>query len=106
MERRHFTHFRIAGFTYYDAPIVFNELAIGSTLRLVPEDNNQYDRHAVAVFYGKYKLGYIPRTDNNAISKLLRQGHTDIFETRVQRISPEESPENQIQAIVYLLPAG
>lgn len=104
MEKRHFNHFHLAGFTYYDGPVVFDKLKIGTQLQLVAEAGNTYDGHAVAVYYKEYKIGFIPRNENNAISKLLEMGYGEIFDARIQRISPHENPENQIQVIVYLLP--
>ncbi|HOE04981.1 MAG TPA: HIRAN domain-containing protein [Bacteroidales bacterium] len=105
MERRHFIHCRIAGFTFYEAPVVFSELSVGTELQLVAEPDNHYDAHAVAVFFNQHKLGFLPRNENNAVSKLLEMGYADIFETRIQRISPASEPENQVQIIVYLKPA-
>lgn len=34
MKRRHFTNFDIAGFTYWDGALVFQELSIGTELYL------------------------------------------------------------------------
>jgi hypothetical protein len=104
MKRRHFIHSNIAGFTYYDGPVAFSELKIGTQLQLVPEPENRYDPKAVMVMFGDLKLGYLPRGQNSEISKLLEMGYTNLFETRVQRIDPEEYPENQVGIIVYLLP--
>jgi hypothetical protein len=104
MKRRHFANFHIAGFTYNDGPVIFNELKIGTILQLQRDANNQYDAKAVAINYGEHKLGYIPRNENDAISKLLEQGYSDIFEVRIQSINPTDNPEQQVKVIVYLLP--
>ncbi|HOT13998.1 MAG TPA: HIRAN domain-containing protein [Bacteroidales bacterium] len=106
MERRHLTHFNIAGFTYYDGPIVFNELKIGTELRLVAEPDNRYDPKAVALYFGEHKLGFVPRGENSPISKLLEQGYAEIFETRIQRINATDHPENQVGVVVYLKKNG
>lgn len=91
MKTRHFINFHIAGFTYYDGAEVFDELKIGTRLTLQAEPTNHFDNHAVAVFYGEYKLGYVPRTHNNALSKLLECGYSDILETVIQRVTPEDT---------------
>jgi hypothetical protein len=101
MERRHFTNFDIAGFSYYDGPIAFSELKIGTELQLVPEFNNPYDPKAVIIQYKEYKLGYVPRGENDHISKLLEMGYNP-FEVRIQRIDPTAKPEQQIGLVVYL----
>ncbi len=102
-KRRHFQNFDIAGFSYWDGAIVFNELKIGTELRLERESENQYDPKAVAIYFGEAKLGFVPRNCNDAISKLCEAGYTDIFDVRINRITPDESPEDQIGVIVSLI---
>lgn len=102
MKRRHFANFDIAGFTYWDGTLIFQELSIGTELHLKREDNNKFDPYAVAIYYKEYKLGFIPRSMNKEISKFCEQGYSNIFEVRINRISPEDDPENQVGVIVYL----
>ena len=102
-KRRHFQNFDIAGFSFWDGAIVFNELKIGTELRLERESENQYDPKAVAIYFGEAKLGFVPRTCNDAISKLCEAGYTDIFDVRINRVSPEEQPEDQIGVIVSII---
>jgi len=69
---------------------------------LVLEPENPYDAHAVALYFKKTKIGYIPRVNNKEISKLLEAGYADLFTVKINRISPEEDPENQISIVVFL----
>lgn len=101
-QRRHYTTFHIAGFSYWDGCIVFNELKIGTELTLQREEDNKFDPYAVAIYYGEHKLGFIPRNENHEISKFLELGHTDLFELRINRITPDAQPESQVGVIVYL----
>ncbi|MEJ5265311.1 MAG: HIRAN domain-containing protein [Bacteroidales bacterium] len=102
MERvKHFMHCNIAGFSYYEGALVFNELTIGTELTLNIEPDNKFDPHAVAVYYGHTKLGYLPADKNEVIHLLLEMGH-DIFETRIQKIDPTANPENQVHVIIYV----
>jgi hypothetical protein len=100
--REHLAHFSIAGFTYYEGVLAFNDLKIGTELRLVPEPTNQYDPRAIAIFYKEHKLGFVPRSENRILYKLMKVGF-DQFEVRVQRLAPEEDPEQQISVIVHLV---
>ncbi len=102
MKRKHFINFDIAGFTYWEGALVFNELNIGTVLQLKQEPDNKFDPYAVAIYYGEYKLGFVPRKENLQISKLLEMGYGSIFEILIQRINANEDPENQIGAIIYL----
>lgn len=69
---------------------------------MVLEPENPYDAHAVALYFKKTKIGYIPRVNNKEISKLLEAGYADLFTAKINRISPEEDPENQIGIVVFL----
>lgn len=102
MERKHLLNCNIAGFTYYDGPIVFKQLGIGTALQLVAEQENQYDPNAIALYFGKSKLGFIPRDNNKTLSLFFEQGYGDIFETYINRIAPDAYPENQVGVVVYL----
>ena len=102
MKRLHFTNFDLAGFTYWEGAIIFDKLTIGTQLRLDREPDNKYDAKAVAVYYKGHKLGYVPRSNNSEISKLCDQGYADIFDTRINRISPSEHAESQLGIVVHI----
>ena len=91
--------FNLAGFMYYDGVEVFNELKIGTELRFVPEPENRHDEYAVAIYLNDTKLGFVPRGENKIISKLLHIGH-DVFTVKINRLSPEEHPNNQVGVVV------
>lgn len=102
MKKIHYASFHIAGFGYWEGCEAFEQLKIGKKLELVREEENKYDPCAVAIYFGAYKLGYIPRGDNREISIILDMGWDNIFETRITRISPDVHPESQIEVIVYM----
>ncbi len=104
-QRRHHSTFDIAGFTYWEGCIVFNELKIGTILRLVREQENKFDAYAVAIYFGEHKIGFIPRGANKEISKFLELGYNQIFEARINRISPDAHPEQQVGVIIFINPA-
>lgn len=66
------------------------------------EPENPYDAHAIALYFKKTKIGYIPRANNKEISKLLEAGYGDILLAKISRVSPQEHPENQIWITVFL----
>ena len=103
MKRIHFVNFEIAGFSYWDGAMVFNELKIGTQLRIEREEDNKYDPKAVAIYYGDSKLGFVPRSYNSELSKLCEAGYSSIFDIRVNKVSPEEEPENQIGVIICII---
>jgi hypothetical protein len=102
MKRKHLLNCNIAGFTYYDGPIVFKQLEVGTALQLVDEQENRHDPNAIALYFGKSKLGFVQRDSNKTLSLFFEQGYDDIFEAYINRITPDEHPENQIGVVVYL----
>ena len=50
--------FHIAGFQYTDGALVLGDLKAGDKLTLCAERDNPHDPEAVAIYYGKTKLGY------------------------------------------------
>lgn len=109
-QRLYFIHFDLAGFSYYDGALVFDQLHIGSQLHLQYERDNPHDEHAVAVYFDsinsecRTKLGYVPSQHNKTIAKLCQMGYADIFDVRVVRVNAGAHPERQISVTVHLLP--
>ena len=79
---RHFLNFEIAGFTYWDGCMALAELKPGAELSLVREEENKFDPYAVAIYYGEYKLGFVPRKVNQQLCQFLELGYGDIFDAR------------------------
>ena len=99
---RHFSNFFIAGFTYWEGCMAIPELKIGAQLRLVRERENGFDPNAVAIYYDEYKLGFVPRSENELIAKFLDLGYSKIFDLRVQRISQDTHPEKQVGVVLFI----
>ena len=100
---RLFDSFYIAGFQRYDGAFVFNQLAVGTTLSLVPEFDNPYDPDAIALYLNGEMLGYVPRDRNEVLAQLLYFGHSDVFECRVLQVNPENEPWKQVRVGIYVL---
>lgn len=95
----------LAGRQYHDADEVWEDLHVGTELRLVRDLDNRYDPQAVAVVYSKkyddgetedFLVGYIPRDANDTVAGLLEMGWTNVFECRISRIDPEVHYERQV----------
>lgn len=103
VKKVHLDNFHIAGFGYWEGCEAFEHLKIGTQLELVREADNAFDPYAVAIYYGDYKLGFIPRGSNHDISKYLDMGLGDIYDVRITRITENAAPENQVEVIVNIL---
>lgn len=82
--------------------MVINELKPGAKLDLVRDAHNPFDPRAVAIYYGNTKLGYIPKNHNEDISTFLDMCHTDLFDARVQSVSPDNHPESQVRVVIFI----
>lgn len=74
--------FYLAGVRYYlgcdktDCEKVTN-VNVNDVLKLVPEPENKKDKHAIAVYDGNKKVGYIPRYYNKQILKRLKNENNE-----------------------------
>jgi hypothetical protein len=64
----------VAGFQHYDGPDAVSLLETNMALQLNREPHNSYDKNAVEVWIGDAKLGYVTRSDNKTIAKLMDEG--------------------------------
>jgi len=100
-EHIYYKSMHIAGFKYYEGAFVFSDLNVGQRLEMVADPSNQYDDNAVEFHFEGKKIGFIPRSKNYSISKMLLAGH-EIFEAVVQQLSPNENPERQVRVGIFI----
>ena len=101
-KRKHYLYCNIAGFMYWDGCEAFGELEVGKKLELVRESENKYDPEAVAIYFKDFKLGFVPRGDNECLSHFLDMGYTDLFEVRVARLCEDAHPDKQVFVNIYI----
>ena len=96
----------LAGRKYHDADEVWDDLKVGTALKLERDKENRFDPYAVMVVFEKekeeYLLGYIPRGENETISNFLEMGWANIFECRISKIDPEVHPETQVHLTIKI----
>jgi hypothetical protein len=85
----------LAGFQYHSGPNVWPLLRLGQPLRLVRELQNHYDERAVAVYWGDYKLGYVPRGENAAVAQMLDRAEQRLQATIVW-LAEDSNPWNRV----------
>lgn len=66
----------IKGWQYHAGNRCITQLQEGAKLQLQCEPDNLHDKNAVAVYWQQYKLGYVPRYENTAVSQMLNRGET------------------------------
>lgn len=63
--------FFVAGFRYYKGMELLGQMNEGDQLELVREPENEYDDCAIALYWNKGKIGFIPRDENALLSRLI-----------------------------------
>ncbi|MCS6935434.1 MAG: HIRAN domain-containing protein [Chitinophagales bacterium] len=74
-------HTVVAGTSYRDIHRVEDELYPGIELSMVREPDNEQDGFAVKILLHDYHIGYLPRTKNEVIARLMDAGKS--FTARV-----------------------
>lgn len=76
---------RVNGECYYDAAECIGDLTPGDVVQLRREPSNRYDSRAIEVLDGRIrKLGYIARSDNSAVARMMDAGET--LQARITRL--------------------
>ncbi len=63
----------IAGYGYYQNLDLLSQMALGDSLQLQREPDNRHDTSAIIVYWHDRKIGYVPRVNNLALSRLMDQ---------------------------------
>ncbi len=90
----------IAGFQYYNGPELEKLLKENDKLTLQRQAENPHDYFAVEIFYKSQKLGYLPRTDNKIIARMMDQGER--LKAKIGSIAPDAHPFSRVKVRVYL----
>lgn len=102
MKRKYFTQTRVAGFQYGEGLLCYDELKVGAELTMVRDLKNLFDPNAIALYKGEYKIGYLPKSGNEGYANLMDMGWTDLFEVRINKVDPDEHPEEQIGITIFI----
>src|SRR4051794_40354696 len=65
----------VAGTSYHNLDEIETQLNLNDRLLLIRESENEHDKFAVAIYTSRReKLGYLPRSKNETIARLLDAG--------------------------------
>lgn len=111
-KKKYFMDCHLAGRKYHDADEVWDELKVGTILKLERDKENYTDPYAVAVIIERkdkkgevedqFRIGYIPRDENETIASFLEMGWAEIFECRISKLNPDAHPENQVHLTIKI----
>ncbi len=92
--------FSVAGFQYYNGTKLIHRMQTGEQLALKAESGNPYDEYAVRIECRGAMIGYVPRSDNRHIHRLLRQGAR--LTCHVVEVNRQAPPWHQVRVEVML----
>ena len=89
-----------AGLRYHEAKAVWEEMQVGDSLTLVREPENPYDARAVRVEWHGHTLGYIPRTENEAVARQMYRGNP--LQARLTKLLYYRNHRRKLELEVFL----
>lgn len=90
----------LAGFRYYDARALWDEMKVGDALTLAREPTNPHDVNAVRVEWNGHVLGYVPRRENADVARQLDRGAP--LKARISQLQLSRSPSKRIEFEIYV----
>ncbi len=94
----------VVGLQFYDYARIARHIQVGDELELVREQMNIHDNHAIAVYCGGEKIGFIARENNQMLSRMLE--HDVALEAYVVEHDKTKSVykgDGRLMANVYML---
>lgn len=92
----------IRGFRFSEGPHLLSEMKEGDMLELVREPENAHDHCAIALHYNDHHVGYIPREDNELLSRLLDAKVIDLM-AEITHLKLEAAAWENVHIAVYVL---
>jgi len=81
---------------------VFPQLQKDTVLKMQRDPNNQYDENAIGIYYQDVRIGWVPRTMNTIISRLMDAGKA--FFCRVSNLNAQDNTTwKQIDCNIYMV---
>jgi hypothetical protein len=90
----------VAGFRYHEGLDIMSYLQPGDEVQLIAEPGNPYDEWAVRIEHRKSRIGYLPRGQNQVVSRLLQRGAPGEIKCRITAVDPETVPWEAVKVQV------
>jgi HIRAN domain len=90
----------LAGFTYSEAPQLWQRMQVGDALALTREPDNAHDARAIRVEWQGHKVGYVPRAQNAAVAWAMDRGAS--LSARISRLLPHANPRKRVEFEVFV----
>lgn len=92
----------IRGFRFSEGPELLSEMKEGDMLELVREPDNPHDPCAIALHFNDHHVGYLPREDNEMLSRLLDASVINLM-AEITHLKREAAAWENVHIAVYVL---
>lgn len=92
--------FCVAGFQYHEGPRWLSRISHGDAVILRAEPENPHDAGAIRLEWKGRHLGYVPRTRNGLLVRLLSQGAP--VQGRITAVAPSAEPWQAVEVAIIL----
>jgi hypothetical protein len=91
----------VAGFQCRQGELLWALMRRDDRLALVREPDNEYDSKAVRIDWSRFKLGYVPRIENHAVSQMLDRGEK--LAAKIVELRRSRNPWNRMQVAIEMV---
>lgn len=92
----------IRGFQYYEGPKLLAQMHEGDLLELVREPHNPHDGYAIALHFNQHRIGYLPRENNEIVSRLLDANAVELH-AEITHLNKAAASWENVSVAIYLL---
>lgn len=104
----------VAGWCFHDLEDMWDELYVGTPLALVRDRKNKHDLNAVALvladdydgdpedFDFNFIIGYVPKTENEMIAKMMDMGWSDAFTAELTTVKNHGAYADRLRMTIYI----
>ncbi|TAE36271.1 MAG: hypothetical protein EAY66_07495 [Sphingobacteriales bacterium] len=92
----------VRGFRFYDGETMLNAMKEGDMLELVREPDNTYDNCAIALYYNRQKIGFVPAESNEVLSRLMDAKVVEL-QAEITHLEKKAQAWENVHIAVYVL---
>lgn len=90
----------VRGFKFYGGLKILDQVKEFDVLELVREPENKYDKNAIAIYYNKLKIGFVPAEENDILCVLM-DANLIPLRAEVTRIEPQAATWENVHIGIY-----
>jgi hypothetical protein len=91
----------LAGFQFHAGKDVWEQLKVGDGVTLMREPDNPHDPRAVRIEWQGRQLGYLPRTENEAVAAAMDRGEHVVG--RIAALIEHKNPWRRVRIEVFVV---